>query len=925
MLRSLWFGVAIGLCTMLPAAPTHAKDKGDSKWDKRLQRNDANEVFQAITNMGKSGNIDASFALIRNGLEYEYPHLTVACGEALRAMQQGPLVERLLGNKDFVKWWSKAGKEKDKDRARNLARILGTWGHPMVDPVMGQLTSGRRSLEVQVEALFMAGELRPGEGRDFPKTRASIISALKGRSDEVKCAASSAAGRWKERVFLENLERLVKRDRGKYAGLYAVWAMRQIGWDGGISSFIHVISKNPKRTTKQANLKAITELSTPRDIEELLSLSRNNGNQDARDAAVLALGRMAWKKAHGRLDPAKQDRQEPTSEAPDAGPLPNPGLAVPEEVLDRLVQIVEKDKTWEVRDAARQALLRFGQQAREHVQRSMPDLVHYSINDASLTAMELCGIFGARTAYKDLLKVATHDDDHARRMFAARALEGVDPARAVEDLTDAMRPRKKHKDEELWALRALGYIRTMESFEACLKVVTSPDEWSEGMRREGEFALERLTGRRFGRREKVWRQWLETAKSPLHPRIAKFDRAKNRREATSKGLYGLTGRTERAVEDGLRWLELQQHPLGTWDGNEKGFAGVIHCEPAYTGLSLLAFLGAGYQGTSGRYSALIRRATEFLCATQFYDGGFPVTGGGDASWIYAYLIAMAIWGINESYGLSGDDRLMEPAQWGIDYLVRVQDPGAGWRYGPRADTSDTSCTSWVLMATKMADLIGLDVAQRSWDGVDDWLERCSSDITGEVERLEDVSSDYEHEVGGSRKFKAMTSYFHLAGKDKHGLQTLSMTAVGMVCRVFMGWKRTHPYLIGCANLLMEFLPKWMSGMNKMQAVAWYHYYWYYGTLAMHQMGGKYWRAWNQKIKKMYPDKQRTSPLDLAGSWDPDTTLLNGGRLFSTPMSILSLQTYYRFSPLFASEFGDGDLEAEEADQKSKDLEGLWDE
>ena len=920
MIRAVQVVIVAALCCLVPAAPAEAK-RGKDKWDKRLQKNDSTEVFQTIENIAKAGNVDAAPALIRNGLEFKHPHLSVACGEALRALPQAQLVEHLNKDKDFKKWWPKAAKEKDAARARNLARVLCTWGNPMVDPVVAQLTSGRRPPEVQAESLFMAGELRPDAERRFPKTQDSILSALKGRSDAIKCAACSAAGRWKGQVFLDALEKLVKRDRGDYAGLYAVWAMRQIGWDRGISSFIYVVSKNPKRQTKEANLKAITELATIRDIPDLLSLSKNNSKQDARDAAVLALGRLAWRVQRDLLGAHKKDAPV-TGGSGKGGKLPNPKLEVPPEFVDRLIQILEKDKSWEVRDAARQAVLRLGEVARDEVVAAVPNLVQYSENDASLTGMELCGLFGARGAYNDLLKVAQFDDDRTRRMFAARALEGVDKIRAVKDLSTAMRPRRKPKDAEINSLRALGYIRTMESFDAILKVVTSPDDWSEAMRREGEFALERLTARRFGRQERIWRQWLETAKNPLNPRITKFDRAKNRRDAVTGGLYGLTGRTERAVEDGLRWLELQQHALGYWDGNEKGFAGVIHCEPAYTGLCLLAFLGAGYNASSGKYSALIRRATEFLCATQFYDGGFPVTGGGDDSWIYAYLIAMAIWGINESHGLSGDPSTMEPAQWGIDYLVRTQTPGAGWRYGPRYTESDTSCTSWVLMATKMADLIGLDVAQRSWDGVDDWLERCSLDITGEYERLEDVSSDYDHEVGGARKFKAFTSYFELGKSDKQGAQKLSMTGVGMVCRVFMGWKRTHPYLIGCANLLIDYLPEWMAGMNQAQNVAWYHYYWYYGTLAMHQMGGKYWRAWNQKIKKMYPDKQRTSPTELAGSWDPDTTLLNGGRLFSTPMSILSLQTYYRFSPLFADEFGE-EGEVTEEDRKAEDLKGLW--
>ena len=92
-----------------------------------------------------------------------------------------------------------------------------------------------------------------------------------------------------------------------------------------------------------------------------------------------------------------------------------------------------------------------------------------------------------------------------------------------------------------------------------------------------------------------------------------------------------------------------------------------------------------------------------------------------------------------------------------------------------------------------------------------------------------------------------------------------MTAVGMTCRFFMGWKRSHPFMIGSANYLMDFLPRWMKGLEKGMAVAWYHYFWYYGTLGIYQMGGPYWRVWNERVRRMYPENQRTSPPDLVGS------------------------------------------------------------
>ena len=220
---------------------------------------------------------------------------------------------------------------------------------------------------------------------------------------------------------------------------------------------------------------------------------------------------------------------------------------------------------------------------------------------------------------------------------------------------------------------------------------------------------------------------------------------------------------------------------------------------------------------------------------------------------------MGTWGVNESYAISGADILKNPAQRGIDYLARVQTPGAGWRYGPRYTQSDTSCTSWVLMTMKTASLTGLRVPAKAFDGIDSWLERCQFDITGEKELPEDMVTDYDKEVGAKRYFKAFTGYFTLSGTEASSLQQTSMTAVGMVCRFFTGWQRSHPFLIGSANYLRDYLPQWRKGLEKGQAIAWYFYFWYYGTLAMHQMGGSYWRAWNEKIKTMLPGEPAQRP------------------------------------------------------------------
>ncbi len=456
-------------------------------------------------------------------------------------------------------------------------------------------------------------------------------------------------------------------------------------------------------------------------------------------------------------------------------------------------------------------------------------------------------------------------------MFAARALGSVDPEKTVASMLESIGKDHKGKDHTLHMVSALGYIRHEKAFEGLVGMVSTASDWSDEILKEVERSLERLTGRRFGRKVDRWDAWYAKAKTkaePFHPHISKFDRNKNRREAVAKGLYGLTPTTEKSVETGLRWIENQQHPEGYWDGNDKGFAGVPGCQPAYTAVSVLALLGAGYDGKTGKFRETLRRGVEFLAATQFYDGGFPVTGGGDSSWIFAYLIGMGVWGLNEAYAMTGDEALVGPAQRGVDYLVRVQTPGAGWRYGPRYTQSDSSCTAWVLMALKTAGMSGLRVAQKSLDGIDYWYQRCQFDITGEEEIPEDMTTDYDKEVGVKRYFKAFTGYFTLSGSEASSLQQTSMTAVGMVCRFFMGWQRSHPFLIGSANYLMDFLPQWRKGLEKGQAIAWYFYFYYYGTLAMYQMGGRYWRSWNEKIKTILPENQRIDPPAIAGSLGP---------------------------------------------------------
>ncbi len=849
----------------------------------KLASSDPAEAYKAVEEATRAKDLSTAGALFEAGLQTAYPHVAVACGEAIAAL--GPEAAKQA---DLKRTWDKASRSKDLREMRNLARVLGAWGDPGVDEELAYLGSGRRPVEVQAEALSMIGRLAVSKETPFPRCVAAVLSGLKSSYATLQMAACSAASRIKDPAFAEPLLELARKSQDKYSGLYAIWALIQMRKRGDLSGFIHVLESEAKRDTVNACLKAVTDLTGPEDVDALLGLSRST-KQDYRDAACIALGRIPVDAPTALVKPGA-----PVTPGPATPPTITPEGS---KVVDRLLQIVETDAAWEVRDAASRAIQRIGEAARPQVAAKIPALVNDNQKDVSLAAIELAGVFRLDDAYKRLFDAALYDKDPVKRMFAARAIGLVNPGLVVEEMSAAIAKDRKGRGNTLHMVRALGYVRAEGAWKALVDIASNA-EASEEMQAEAERALERLTGRRFGRKAERWNEWYQKAKSrdPFRPHLGRFDRKKNRSEAVEKRLYGLTETTERSVEKGLTWLVGRKQVEGSWDGNQQGLGGVIGCEPAYTGLSLLAFLGAGYNGASGKYHETIRRASEFLAATQFYDGGFPVTGGGDSSWIYAYLIGMGVWGINESYGQTADEAFRAPAQRGLDYLARVQTPGAGWRYGPRYFQSDSSCTSWAFMTMKAGALLGLEVPQKCYDGIDAWFERCQTDATGQEELPEDMVSDYDKEVGVKRVFKYITGYLPL-GASEQSLQQSSMTPVGMVCRFFMGWQRSHPFEIGSANYLMDFLPQWRRGLEKGQAIAWYFYFYYYGTLAMHQMGGRYWRAWNEKIKTMLPDNQRKEPAEVAGSWDPDTAVLNGGRLFSTAMACMTLETYYRFSPL----------------------------
>jgi hypothetical protein len=123
----------------------------------------------------------------------------------------------------------------------------------------------------------------------------------------------------------------------------------------------------------------------------------------------------------------------------------------------------------------------------------------------------------------------------------------------------------------------------------------------------------------------------------------------------------------------------------------------------------------------------------------------------------------------------------------------------------------------------------------------------------------------------------------------------SMTAVGMLCSQYLGSGRNDPPMLEGMQYLLSNLPDNTLLRNT--------YYWYYATLAMHNMGGPEWDAWNRKMRRVLIESQVKGDRCDTGSWDPAKPTLDvwaeqGGRLMVTTFNAMTLEVYYRYLPLF---------------------------
>lgn len=322
--------------------------------------------------------------------------------------------------------------------------------------------------------------------------------------------------------------------------------------------------------------------------------------------------------------------------------------------------------------------------------------------------------------------------------------------------------------------------------------------------------------------------------------------------------YGGTKLTEEAVFKGLQWLKKNQRKDGSWSlAGPYSDGATQENSAAATAMALLAFQGAGNTHREGEFKDVVAKGWDWLLKQQDAEGNFVRES------IYnqrLYTQAQCTIAICELYGMTHDKKYQKPAQLAIDYAIKAQDPQlGGWRYTPRQD-SDLSVTGWFVMALQSAMMAGLEVPSPNLDNISKFLDAAQHND----------GAQYAYKVGQA--------------------STLPMTAEGLLCRQYLGWKHEDPRLRAGVALLLG-TPIDYSDQNV--------YYWYYATQVVHHMGGQEWEQWNSVMRNALPNAQTKTGAE-AGSWAPssDRWGANGGRLYVTCLSIYMLEVYYRHLPIY---------------------------
>lgn len=338
--------------------------------------------------------------------------------------------------------------------------------------------------------------------------------------------------------------------------------------------------------------------------------------------------------------------------------------------------------------------------------------------------------------------------------------------------------------------------------------------------------------------------------------------------------FGPTSANELAVARGLKWIAEHQQEDGSWsfdhttapqcDGKCENPGADMKSVNAATALGLMPFFGCGITPAAGpkQYRPCVDKGVTFLVARQQPDGSFYEEGTGMVS---HGLAALAI---TEAYSMTRNADLKEPAQKALDFIVKSQNPDGGWSKTPELD-SDLTVTVWQMLALYSGHIAHLKVPVETGQNAAKFLD----------------------------SLKQNDGVMYLRTPDAKESDATA-TASGLLCRMLLPMK---------PGSVREHDPAMKPGVEQIAAKDFSAadlVFNYHATLLLHHYGDTALRRkWHAKVFDGLIDKQISDKSSHTfGSWyDKDATvtgLEGGGRLALTAISVMTLEVYYQYQPIY---------------------------
>jgi hypothetical protein len=343
--------------------------------------------------------------------------------------------------------------------------------------------------------------------------------------------------------------------------------------------------------------------------------------------------------------------------------------------------------------------------------------------------------------------------------------------------------------------------------------------------------------------------------------------ADRRRELGAR--YGATPESEQAVELALQWLAAHQRSGGGWsfDLNLDPCGGRCrHSKQAdqtptpstaATGLAMLAFLGAGYTHESGPYADNLLRAIYYLRSVY-----------GEAQYGYdwqqgsMYGHGIALFALAEALSMTTEDdkvdaELKELVQMGALFTEVAQHADGSWGYIPGL-SGDTTLTGWQVMSLIATRRNGIALRTTTLPSARDFL----------------------FSVQGKSRYT-----FGYRGPPAEP----TTTAIGLTLMLYF---REYPRQLELQRALTQLAEAGPTLTNV--------YHDYYATLALHHARHDLWPGWNRTLRDHLVKSQATEGHERGSWYFEDKWGAIGGRLYTTAMSAMTLEIYYRYLPLYDS-------------------------